>query len=168
MITDFLLEHAALVPAALLAIAVVCVLVGVVTLRARRQGVLRALVVVSALAVVALTLVPAGGDPGDRGCTVQFFVPTLGSVELLANVALLFPLTFFSALASRRPVVVLAAATVLSALIEALQAVVPAIGRACDTNDWAMNTAGALVAAALAAATLSSRRSRWSRSAGPG
>ena len=158
MITDFLLEHAALVPVALLAIAAACVGVGFAVMRGRRYQWLRALVVVSGLLVIALTLVPVSGDLGGRHCTVQFFVPTLGSVELLANVALLFPLTFFAALATRRPLVVLGAATVLSAAIEGVQALVPAIGRACDTNDWAMNTAGAVVAALLALITLAGDR----------
>ena len=154
MITDFLLEHSALVPVALLALAVACVGVGILILRAGRQDVLRALVVLSALPVIALTLVPASGGLGVRHCEVQFSLPTLGSVELLANVALLFPLTFFAALATRRPLLVLVGATALSAAIEAVQALLPAIARSCDTNDWAMNTAGAVVATSLAAALL--------------
>jgi hypothetical protein len=49
---------------------------------------------------------------------------------------------------------VLAAGAGLSAGIEAVQAAVPAIGRACDTNDWAMNTLGVAVGVLLARGTL--------------
>jgi len=154
VITDFLLEHAALVPAALALIALVCVGIGLVA----RERLLWPLVALTALPVIALTLVPAGGGRAFQRCAVQFDLPTLGSVELLANVALLFPLVYFFALATRRPLRALAAGVTLSAAIEALQALVPAINRSCDTNDWAMNSAGVLVAAALAWATLAARR----------
>jgi VanZ family protein len=52
---------------------------------------------------------------------------------------------------SMLPVIAL---TLVPTAIEALQALVPAIGRACDTNDWAMNTMGTLLAVLLAAATV--------------
>ena len=84
---------------------------------------------------------------------VQFSLPTLGSVELLANVALFFPPVFFATPATRRPLLMLAAGAGLSAAIEAAQAVLPVIGRACDTNDWAMNTTGMILAVLLASAT---------------
>lgn len=87
-------------------------------------------------------------------CVVQFSVPTPGSVELLANVALFLPPAFFATLATRRPLVVLAAGAGLSAAIEALQALVFAIGRACDTNDWMMNTIGVAVGVLLALGTI--------------
>jgi glycopeptide antibiotics resistance protein len=91
---------------------------------------------------------------------VQFALPTLGSVELLANVALFFPLVFFATLATRRPVLVLAAGTGLSAVIEAVQAALHDIGRSCDTNDWFMNTIGVVlgVLAAVATIALGNRR----------
>ncbi|MFQ1003018.1 VanZ family protein [Modestobacter sp. SSW1-42] len=161
MITNALLDHAALVPLGLLAVAAGCVLLGWVALRSRRLT--GALLGASLLPVVALTLVPAAASRvDDVRCTVQFALPTLGSVELLANVALFLPLAFSGTLLTRRPLRVLAAAAGASATIEALQALVPLLGRACDTNDWLMNTTGAAVGAALAAGvlTLASRRPR--------
>jgi hypothetical protein len=35
-----------------------------------------------------------------------------------------------------------------------MQYLFPEIGRTCDTNDWAMNTAGTVAAALLASATM--------------
>lgn len=157
MITTLLVEHSALVPLLLLLVAVVCVGVGWWAVRHRGAGVLAGL---SLVPVLALTLIPAGGNRLDHVlCVAQFSVPTLGSVELLANVALFLPPAFFATLATRRPLVVLAAGVGLSAAIEALQAVVFAIGRACDTNDWMMNTIGVAVGVLLALGTvrLSSR-----------
>jgi glycopeptide antibiotics resistance protein len=154
MITNFLLDNSALVPVALLLVAVLCVGVGYVVVRLRHAPrILWALVTLSAVPVLVLTLVPTS-HPGEVvTCAYQFEMPTVGSVELLANVALFFPPVFFATLATRRPLVTLAAAALVSAAIEAAQALIPAIDRACDTNDWAMNTAGALLAVLLASAT---------------
>ena len=164
MITDVLLEHAGLVPVALLAVALLCIGIGYLVLRAggsrRIAWILTALCV---LPVLALTLVPASRNGDHPVCTVQFALPTLGSVELLANVALFLPPAFFAALATRRPLQVLLAATGASAAIEALQALAPGIGRACDTNDWLMNTLGIGVGVLLAGAVTALVRSRAPR-----
>ena len=159
MITDFLLEHAALVPIALLIIAVLCAGVGHVLLRTDRRGWLWAMVALTAAPVLALTLTPSNSGTLQR-CAVQFSAPRLGSVELLANVALLLPLTFFATLATSRPRLMFVAGMALSATIEALQALVPAIGRSCDSNDWVMNTLGALVGASLGWVLLALDRER--------
>ncbi|MFC9251534.1 VanZ family protein [Amycolatopsis thailandensis] len=166
MITNFLLDHSALVPVAILLVALVCAVLGL--LCAGRRRILWALAGVSLAPVFALTLVPTGRTIDEIGCTVQFSLPTLGAVELLANVALFLPPACFAALASRRPLTTLAAGSVLSALVEALQAVVPAIGRACDTNDWLMNTIGAVLGVLLAAGTrwLVDRRAQSGSSTG--
>jgi hypothetical protein len=156
VITNFLLDHPALVPVMMAVIPVGCVVVGYV-LRARR--ILWMLAGLSLLPVAALTLSPVAGR-SFVFCVVQFSMPRLGSVELLANVALFVPPVFFATLATRRPLLTLAAGTALSAAIEVVQGLVPAIGRACDTNDWAMNTAGAVVAVLLATATTALTRSR--------
>ncbi|MGY2065807.1 VanZ family protein [Blastococcus sp. SYSU DS0619] len=156
MITDVLLEHSALVPVTLATIALGCVVVGYAAVRSRRSGrrILWTLTALSALPVLALTLTPsAKGQLDQVVCTVQFALPSLTRVELLANVALSLPVVFFAALASRRPLPVLAVGSVTSAGIEALQALAPAIGRACDTNDWAMNTLGMTIGVALAVGT---------------
>jgi hypothetical protein len=161
VITDVLLDHAALVPLALLAVVVGCVLTGLLVLRLGHpaQRVLAALLVAALLPVVALTLVPAGRARGDATvCTVQFALPTPGSVELLANVALFVPPAFAAVLLTRRPMLALAGAALASALVETLQAVLPVLARACDTNDWAMNTAGAAAGVLLALGTLALSR----------
>jgi hypothetical protein len=159
MITNLLVEHSALVPVVLALVAAVCVGVGWLLLRARRYGqrILWALVVLAMLPVAALTLLPTPGQVFVV-CVFQFSMPTLGAVEALANVALFFPLVFFATLATRRPLLTLAAGAVLSAAIEAAQALAPIAGRACDTNDWAMNTIGTVVAVLLAVATLALTR----------
>jgi len=160
MITNFLLDHSALIPVTMAVIAIVCVGLGYLLLRARRRNVHRllwTLAGLSLLPVVALTLLPTSGR-SFAFCVVQFSMPTLGSVELLANVALFFPPVFFATLATRKPLLTLAAGTALSAAIEIIQGLLPAIGRSCDTNDWAMNTAGAVVAVILASATMALTR----------
>ncbi|WP_083255069.1 VanZ family protein [Amycolatopsis orientalis] len=120
---------------------------------ARKRRILWALAGLSLLPVFALTLVPTANRIDGILCTVQFAMPTLGTVELLANVALFLPLAYFATLATRRPLTTLAAGSGLSAVIEALQALVPAIGRACDTNDWLMNTVGAVLGVLLTLGT---------------
>ena len=173
MISTFLLDHAVAVPGALLLVAAVCAGVGAVALRRGADRLLWWLAGLSLLPVVALTLTP-GSRRALQVCAVQFSVPSLGSVELLANVALFLPPAFFAAAATRRPLLVLAAGTGLSAAIEALQAAVPALQRSCDTNDWAMNTAGAVLGALLAAGVSRRRGSgpvrdgRATRAAAPG
>lgn len=156
-----LVTHSELVPTVLALIVAACVVVGYLVLRSRRYSrpILWALVVLSMVPVVALTLVPAG-PRSFATCVVQFSMPTLGAVEALANVAMLIPPVFFATLATRRPLLMLAAGTVTSAAIEIAQTAVPAISRGCDTNDWAMNTAGAVIAVLLAVAilALTSRR----------
>lgn len=156
MISTFLVEHSALVPVALLLVVLVCAGLGYLVLRVRHRHerrILWALVVLSVLPVVALTLVPTPHE-ANQVCAFELSVPRLGSVELLANVALFIPPVFFAALATRRPLLVLAAGVGTSAAIEALQAAVPAIGRSCDANDWTMNTAGAVIAVLLVHGTI--------------
>jgi hypothetical protein len=155
LITNFLLEHPALVPGVVLLIALAGVGVGFLVMP-RRHGrrITWVLTALSVLPVLALTLVPDGVRMDEILCTVQFAAPTLGRVELLANVALFFPPVFFATLATRRPLLMLAAGSGLSAAIEAIQALVPGIGRACDTNDWLMNTIGSAIGALLAYGTV--------------
>ena len=158
MITDALLDHAALVPAALLLVCLGSALLGHALLRARRaRTLLGAVLGLSVLPVLALTLVPAARPAGEgAGCTVQFALPTPGSVELLANVALFVPPAVLATLLTRRPLLVLLVAAGASAAIETLQALLPA----CDTNDWAMNTAGAAIGVLLAIGVLALSRPR--------
>jgi glycopeptide antibiotics resistance protein len=154
MITTFLVEHSALVPVFALLLAVLGVGVGLLVLRSGKPWIGWSLFALSTLPVFALTLVPSGSAQDRVFCTVQFSLPSWGSVELLANLALFFPPAFFAVLATRRPWAVLVLASAGSVLVEGVQALVPGIGRACDTNDWMMNTIGALIGILLALGTL--------------
>ena len=107
--------------------------------------------------VALLTLVPVDRELVAR-CTLQWALPTPGRVELMANVVLFVGPALFAGVAARRPVVVLLALSGLSGAVEALQALVPALGRSCDTTDWSSNTIGAATGAGLAAAALSLAR----------
>ncbi len=66
---------------------------------------------------------------------MQFSVPFQG-IDTLANIALLLPLALFLSVATNRPLTVLAGTVALSVAIEVVQALAPALGRRCDTNDW--------------------------------
>ena len=66
-------------------------------------------------------------------------------------------------LATRRPLLMLVAGSGLSVAIDVLQAVVPALGRACDTNDWMMNTTGCVAGGLLAGGTIALARVRAAR-----
>nr|WP_281387175.1 VanZ family protein [Jiangella mangrovi] len=119
----------------------------------RRPRVTRVLLGLSLVPVAMLTLVPTSREL-DAGCAVEWSVPTLGAVELMANVVLFAPLVLLAGVLTRRPVAALLAASALSALIELVQALVPALGRSCSTNDWLSNTLGAVLGAALAGVAL--------------
>jgi glycopeptide antibiotics resistance protein len=156
MIAVFLIENPLLVPVLVLVIAIVCTGIGYLLHRARRLRTLWTLTALSIVPVVALTLVPTPTRRMDDIplCTLDVTVPTLTSVEMVANVGLLFPLVYFAALVTRRPLLILAAGVTLSAGIETIQALVRSLGRACTTSDWAMNSAGAACAALLAGCTI--------------
>lgn len=163
MVTIFMLAHPTLTPVLMALIALACIVAGYLLLRARRYGrqMLWTLTAISLLPVAAMTLSPALGR-SFVFCVFQLSMPTLRSVELLANVAMFIPPVFFATLATRKPLLTLAAGTALSATIEVIQGLIPAIGRSCDTNDWAMNTAGTIIAVLLAAATLALTKRRRS------
>ncbi|TDV38727.1 VanZ family protein [Actinophytocola oryzae] len=160
MIATFMLEHPALMPVVMALIAVICVIAGYLLVRARySHQILWTLAGLSLLPVVVMTLNPTAGR-SFVFCVVQFSMPSPRAVELLANVALFLPLVYFATLATRKPLLVLASGTFLSAGIEVVQGLIPAIGRSCDTNDWAMNTAGAVIAVLLASATITVTKRR--------
>lgn len=165
---DLLVAYRAQALAVFFVGAIVCIGLGYVFVRNGRRGerLLWALAALSLLAVLTLTLVPSGGSATDAvECAVQIVAPTLGRIELMANIALFFPLAFFATLATRRPLLVLAAGAGLSAAIEGIQAVAPVIGRACDTNDWLMNTIGTVAGVLLAWATIAVANRSLARSA---
>lgn len=154
MISTALVELRGLVLPVLLLVVAACVLGGGLLARSPRGA--RLLPVLAALAVVPvllLTLAPTG-DPASTGfCTVQLSVPRPGSVEAIANVVLMLPAALLAVLAGLRPSRVLVAGVALSAGIEAVQGAVGALGRACDTNDLAMNTIGVGLGVVLGWAT---------------
>jgi len=147
MIADVLIQYKWAATAALVLFVVAGPFVG--ALLARRPRIAWLLTGLSLLPVAALTLVPVRRELYDV-CTVQWALPTVGRVELMANVVLFVLPVLFAGVASRKPILMLLAASALSVLIELFQALVPAIGRSCDTNDWLCNTIGAAVGAALA------------------
>lgn len=115
----------------------------------------------AALVIVAgLTLYPEGARSATVSCAVQwpYLAPT--AVESTANILLFVPVSFLAGLRWRHPVVAILGASALSAVVEIVQALVPAIGRACDTSDWITNTIGTVIGGLLALATLSWHRRR--------
>ena len=111
------------------------------------------LAAVACVPVALLTLVPTSRRAFET-CAVEWSLPTPGRVELVANVLLLAPVVLLVAVALGRPLVALLAGSAASVAIEALQALLPALGRSCSTNDWLSNTIGAVLGALLAAVAL--------------
>lgn len=155
-----LLTHASWLPATVLLVLLLAgPFIGAAIAPCRRL--LWALFTVSVIAVGGLTLYPEGGAVGRVTCTpgVPYFA--LGAVETLANVLLFIPPVLLAGVLFRRPLLAVLGGSVLSALIEFLQAVAPIIGRACDTGDWITNTIGAVLGGLIAGAALAlKRRSR--------
>ncbi|PRY65916.1 VanZ like protein [Glaciihabitans tibetensis] len=148
MISTLLVENASLVRVLFWVAVAASATIGWLLHRSGKSRILSVLAAIGLLGIIALTVSPSDG--GDSGfCTVQFSVPSRG-IDTLANVAMMVPLSLFGALWLRRPLAVLAAVSGLSAGIELLQALLPALGRACDTDDWLMNTVGAVVGVLLA------------------
>ena len=83
--------------------------------------------------------------------------------EPLANVVLFGPLVLLDGVVTRRPVPMFLAGAALSAFTEAIQALIPQLGRSCTTTDWLANSAGALTGAVPAAAALGTHRARSRR-----
>lgn len=151
MITNVLVAHPWLSPLALALLVVAGPLVGSWLVGRRRLA--WTLFGASLLPVLLLTLVPVDRELFER-CSVGWVLPTPGRVELMANVLLFVAPVLLAAVALRRPLVALLGGVAASALVEVGQALVPALGRSCDTNDWLSNSIGALVGAGLAVVAL--------------
>ncbi|MDQ1103735.1 VanZ family protein [Nocardioides zeae] len=151
MITTFLIEHPWLSPTALALLLVVGPLVG--RLVAHRPGAAWVLTGLATVPVVVLTMLPTDRRAFER-CEVAWTMPTPGRVELAANVVLFVAPVLLAAVATRRPLLVAVAGSALSALIETVQALAPALGRSCSTNDWLSNTIGVALGAALGVVAL--------------
>jgi glycopeptide antibiotics resistance protein len=157
VITTVLVEHPWITTVGLAAAVVLGPVVGHWLVGRPRLN--RWLAVASLVPVAVLTLAPTRRYL-DVGCAAEWSVPTLGAVELMANVVLFVPPVLLFGTAIGRPLLVLVGASATSATIELLQALVPALGRSCSTNDWLANTLGSLLGAGLAAAALAASRSR--------
>ncbi|MFK4083356.1 VanZ family protein [Kribbella sp. NPDC020789] len=85
----------------------------------------------------------------------------LTSVQGLLNVLLFIPAAGMLALASGRPGDGIAAGIGLSASVEAVQALIPQLGRSCQLHDLIANTAGAFCGVGLVAGVQSIARRAW-------
>ena len=157
VITNVLLRYPWLSPAAIGVLMVVAILAGRQLLMRPKLAWL--LAVVSLIPVALLTLVPIDRELFAR-CTVQWALPTPGRVELMGNMVLFVGPALFAGLASRRPMMSLAGLSGLAVGIEALQALVPGLGRSCDTTDWLSNTIGAAIGVGFAASVVVVDRGR--------
>ncbi|MFF2623104.1 VanZ family protein [Oerskovia jenensis] len=122
---------------------------------------------VSLVPIVLLTLVPSSREIVER-CAVAWVLPTFGRVELMANVILFVPPVLLAAIASRRPLVAFLGGVAGSAAVELVQALTPALGRSCDTNDWLTNSIGAGIGTVLAGAAIWAARRRPAPEPEPG
>lgn len=146
------------VPPAFIAAAVLAAVAATVSVYAvaRRRGgrpVALALATAAVAAVLMLTLPPVGSAP-HTAVTCETSLDPVRRIlfaEGWLNVALFVPVGFFGALALRRPVAVVVSGTALSALIETAQALLPRLGRGCDSGDLAMNALGTALGATAAA-----------------
>ena len=111
-------------------------------------------------AILLLTLFPTTYRTVETRCMVDGGLARLLDPEPLANIVLFGPLVLLAGIVTRRPWAMFLAGTALSALIEAVQALVPMLGRSCTATDWLANSAGALTGAVLAAAALWIHRAR--------
>lgn len=155
MIATVLLQHPWVTPGALLLVVLLAPFLG--ARLSTRPRVAWWLAAVSLVPVAVLTLVPVQRELYAR-CTVQWALPTPGRVELVANVLLFVGPALLVGVAGRRPWAAFLAASGVSVLVEVVQALLPALGRSCDTTDWLSNSLGALLGAVLAVAALALAR----------
>lgn len=151
MITNFLMEHPWMSPTAVVLLVVLGPILG--RWLVSRSRLAWWLLGASLLPVAVTTLVPVDRRL-EQFCVVQWALPTPSRVELMANVVLFVAPALLLAVATRRPALALLVGTGLSAAIELVQALVPTIGRSCDTTDWTSNTIGVAIGAALGWAAL--------------
>ncbi|WP_166347411.1 VanZ family protein [Phytoactinopolyspora limicola] len=161
MITNFLLEHPWMSPVALALMVVAGPVLG--RWLTDRPTAARWLLGASLLPIAITTLVPVDRQL-EEFCVVQWALPTPSRVELMANVVLFVAPALLFAVITRRLLLTVLLGTGLSAAVELVQALIPAIGRSCDTTDWLSNTIGVLIGAMLGWAAL--RLARQLRASG--
>jgi hypothetical protein len=114
-----------------------------------------ALLMPAAFALIfAATLSPTSHRlPGIGNCGTHLTTTGgLTSLQGLLNVLLFIPAAGLLTLASGRPADGIAAGIGLSAAVEAIQALIPPLGRSCQLHDLIANTLGAFAGVGLAAA----------------
>ena len=163
MLSTVLVENPWLIPVGLLVLLLAGPAAG--ALLVSRPRLTACLLFVAVLAVAVLTLTPTVREM-TRTCTIEWSWPVLGAVETAANLILFVPITLLAGVLTRRPWLTVLVTSGASALVEAGQALAPALGRSCSTNDWWFNTLGAVLGAllALVALALHRRRSRAGQS----
>ena len=158
MISTFLANNWWIVTAAIPAVIIVGLLLGV--LLAPRPRATRVLLVVSVVLVLAVALYPEKIAPAS-GCYLSLDYWSLDK----PNVLLFIPPVLLAGVLFRRPWLAIAGGSLLSVLIEVIQLWVPSIGRSCDLSDWISNTVGAVIGAVLAFIALVIHRRLESRRA---
>ncbi|MFE3505176.1 VanZ family protein [Kitasatospora sp. NPDC059146] len=113
---------------------------------------LSALAGASTALVLVATLYPVHPDaPAPLRCTAGLdLTGAMSGTQGLMNIALFVPAGFFTSRLVRRPVSTGIALTLLSAAVEATQALTPGIGRSCDSADLWDNALGAVLGCGLA------------------
>lgn len=103
--------------------------------------------------VLAATLSPTAHRLGQIGQCGTYLTTTGGltSIQGLLNVLLFVPAAGMLTLASGRPADGIAAGIGMSAAVEAIQALIPQLGRSCQLHDLIANTLGAFAGVGLAA-----------------
>lgn len=143
MISTFMAENFLLTRVILAVGFVVAVAVAIVLARsgARGRRVATVIAAVAGILVVALTFSP---DPtGVQSEAVCNLSPYSFAFDAL-NMALFLLPALFAVVASRRAALVALGVPVVSALIEIVQFLSPALGRRCDVDDWLANLIGGL------------------------
>ncbi|WP_328331532.1 VanZ family protein [Kribbella sp. NBC_00382] len=103
--------------------------------------------------ILAATLSPTSHRlPGIGSCGTHLTTTGgLTSIQGLLNVLLFIPAAGLLTLASGRPADGIAAGIGMSAAVEAVQALIPPLGRSCQLHDLIANTGGAFAGVGLAA-----------------
>jgi hypothetical protein len=111
--------------------------------------------------VLAATLSPTPHHLGIGVCGTHLTTTGgLTSLQGLLNVLLFVPAAGMLTLASGRPADGIAAGIGLSASVEAVQALVPQLGRSCQVHDLIANTLGAFAGVGIAAGVQALNRTR--------
>jgi hypothetical protein len=112
--------------------------------------------------VLAATLSPTAHQLGQLGQCGTHLTTTGGltSIQGLLNVLLFVPAAGMLTLANGRPADGIAAGIGMSAAVEAIQALIPQLGRSCQLHDLIANTLGAFAGVGLAAGLQTLTRGR--------